>query len=633
MAVDIKTVFLNVLDMETVEERQTYLDTACADDSELRQHVDRLLYAHENATGFLDPEAFGSDALNQPSVADASGTIIGRYELKEKLGEGGMAVVYRAEQKQPIHRQVAIKVIKLGMDTAEVITRFEAERQALAIMDHPNIAKVLDAGVTEAGKPYFVMELVRGISVTEYCDENRLNTQQRLELFVLICNAVHHAHQKGIIHRDLKPSNILVTLRDNKPVPVIIDFGIAKATHQKFTDKTLFTLHTQLIGTPEYMSPEQADIGDMDVDTRTDIYSLGVVLYELLAGTSPFDATTLRRAALGEIQRIIREEEPLRPSTRISAMGNAAKDIAARRGTNVAELTKRLNRELEWIPLKAMRKDRTRRYNSASAFADDINNYLNARWETDTPHWFLSGNPMNWGGMGYMGMDQFPDDWAREITDNWALNDVDGFFTEVAPSTRALKDWAGVHDQYTITPDTCWWALRGMYLHHVGTNANRITLNHLKGYNMEWGIPVAPEALDINFDPWGDQFSNFNAGKLLLILEGMTGVDYSVPDGTFTVADHMPDEWSYMELKLPVTQPGQTDWVNVRIDRAEGTNGLIDKTITVTGNPLPTLEIEPWLEEKALITAPAGYTNAPTNHIAYTYSATTNKTLAIQLQE
>ena len=379
MIMDVKTVFLKALDTETAKERQAYLDTACANDSGLREHVNRLLDAHEKATGFLDPEAFSFDALNQSSVTESPGTIIGRYELKEKLGEGGMAVVYRAEQKQPIHREVAIKVVKLGMDTAEVIARFGAERQTLAIMDHPNIAKVLDAGVTDAGKPYFVMELVQGISLTEYCDENRLNTQQRLELFVPICNAVHHAHQKGIIHRDLKPSNILVTQRDNEPVPVIIDFGIAKAIHQKFTDKTLFTLHNQLVGTPEYMSPEQADIGDMDVDTRTDIYSLGVVLYELLAGTSPFDATTLRRAALGEIQRIIREEEPLRPSTRISAMGNAAKDIADRRGTNVAELAKRLNRELEWIPLKAMRKDRVRRYRSAAEFADDIGNYLSDR--------------------------------------------------------------------------------------------------------------------------------------------------------------------------------------------------------------------------------------------------------------
>ncbi len=376
---DVKTVFLNVLEAETAEDRQTYLDTVCANDSELRQQVDRLLDAHKNAKGFLDPEAFGSDMLEQSPFSESSETVIGLYTLLEKIGEGGMAVVYRAEQTQPIRRQVALKVIKLGMDTAEVVARFEAERQALAIMDHPNIAKVLDAGVTEVGKPYFAMELVRGISITDYCDQNKSNTQQRLELFMPVCNAVHHAHQKGIIHRDLKPSNILVTMRDNKPVPMIIDFGIAKAIDQRLTERTLLTLHTQLVGTPEYMSPEQADMGDMDIDTRTDIYSLGVVLYELMVGTSPFDAATLRRAAMGEIQRIIREDEPLRPSTRISAMGSEAKEIADRRGTNVAELAKRLNRELEWIPLKAMRKDRTRRYRSAAEFADDIGNYLSDR--------------------------------------------------------------------------------------------------------------------------------------------------------------------------------------------------------------------------------------------------------------
>ncbi len=379
MIMDVKTAFLTALEKESDEERLAYLDTACSNDSDLRERVDRLIEAHNNAQGFLDPEAFGSDILAQPPFSNSKNAVIDRYTLVKKIGEGGMAIVYMAEQTQPIRREVALKVIKLGMDTAEVIARFEIERQALALMDHPSIAKVLDAGVTEAGKPYFVMELVRGVCITEYCDTHKLSTPARLDLFGTVCDAIHHAHQKGIIHRDLKPSNILVTLRDNKPVPMIIDFGIAKATHQRLTEKTLFTLHTQLMGTPEYMSPEQAEMSDTDIDIRTDIYSLGVVLYELLAGTSPFDATTLRRAALGEIQRIIREEEPLRPSTRISAMGDAAIDIAEQRGTNVAELTKRLNRELEWIPLKAMRKDRSRRYRSASELSDDIGNYLDDR--------------------------------------------------------------------------------------------------------------------------------------------------------------------------------------------------------------------------------------------------------------
>ncbi|MCF7973207.1 MAG: protein kinase [Phycisphaerae bacterium] len=373
---NVKSIFLTALDKDTEEARQLYLDEVCGHDSELRGQVDRLLNAHDQAQGFLDPEAFVSIP---PVCTELAGTVIGHYTLREKIGEGGMALVYRAEQTHPFHRQVAIKIIKLGMDTREVIARFEAERQVLAMMDHPNIARVLDAGVTESGKPYFVMELVQGISITKYCDEHKLNTRERLALFRDVCHAAHHAHQKGIIHRDLKPSNILVTLRDSKPVPKIIDFGIAKAIHQKFTDKTLFTLHTQLIGTPEYMSPEQAGMDGLDIDTRTDIYSLGVVLYELLVGTSPFDTLMLRRAAMGEIHRIIREEEPLRPSTRISAMGNVAQEIAARRGTNVAELSKRLTQELEWIPLKAMRKDRVRRYRSAAEFGDDIQNYLNDR--------------------------------------------------------------------------------------------------------------------------------------------------------------------------------------------------------------------------------------------------------------
>lgn len=264
---------------------------------------------------------------------------------------------------------------------------------------------------------------------------------------------------------------------------------------------------------------------------------------------------------------------------------------------------------------------------------NNLNNWLDARWEKDTPHWFLSGQPMGWSGMAYMGMNRFPDEWAWEMTHYWAVNEQDGFFTEVPLSTRALKDWESVSPQFTVTPDTCWWAIRGMYLHHVGTNANRCALGHLKGYNLEWGIPVAPEARDINFDPWGDQYSNFNAGKLLLILEGITGVDYSIPDGTFTVADHLPLEWSFMELKLPVTQPGQTDWVDVRIDRTGVGDGVVEKTVSVSGNPLPTLRIQPWLEEKTLLSAPPGHSNGPTHHISYVFTNLNTTNITVRLQE
>jgi WD40 repeat protein/tRNA A-37 threonylcarbamoyl transferase component Bud32 len=359
------------------KERKAYIEAACGDDAELAARVEALLKAREVEDSFLEGAVLGTDVTwDETPLSEGPGTVVGRYKLLEKIGEGGMAVVYMAEQDKPLRRRVALKIIKLGMDTKQVIARFEAERQALAMMDHPNIAKVFDAGATETGRPYFVMELVRGVSIAEYCDTNKLNTQQRLDLFISVCNAVHHAHQKGIIHRDIKPSNIMVTLHDGEPVPKIIDFGIAKATNQRFTEQTVFTRYAEMIGTPEYMSPEQAEMSGLDVDTRTDIYSLGVVLYELLTGVLPFDPGALRSAGLGEIRRIIREEEPPRPSTRLSTLGEEAKKIAESRRTDIATLARRLHSELEWIPLKAMRKDRTRRYRSASELADDIQNYL-----------------------------------------------------------------------------------------------------------------------------------------------------------------------------------------------------------------------------------------------------------------
>ena len=374
----VKLLLMEALERETPRERADFVKEVAADDSTLKAELESLLWAHETADDFLEapaPELIAR--VEDGLVSEAAGTVIGQYKLLERIGEGGMAVVYMADQTHPLRRRVALKIVKLGMDTKEVIARFEAERQALAMMDHPNIAKVLDAGATDTGRPYFVMELVRGVSVTEYCDRNKLGVKDRLALFLLVCNAVHHAHQKGIIHRDLKPSNIMVTLHDGQPVPKVIDFGIAKAVDQKLTEKTVFTRYAQMIGTPEYMSPEQAEMSGLDVDTRTDIYSLGIVLYELLTGIQPFTPKTLRSASFEEILRIIREEEPLRPSTHISTLGAAAEDIAARRDTNVASLSKQLQRELEWIPLKAMRKDRTRRYASASELAKDIQNYLN----------------------------------------------------------------------------------------------------------------------------------------------------------------------------------------------------------------------------------------------------------------
>jgi tetratricopeptide (TPR) repeat protein len=303
-------------------------------------------------------------------------TLAGRYLLVEKLGTGGMGSVFMAEQTEPVKRRVALKVIKLGMDTREVVARFEAERQALAVMDHPNIAKVYDAGTTETGRPYFVMELVRGIPLTQYCDRNKLSTAERLELFIPICHAVQHAHQKGVIHRDLKPSNVLVTVQDGQPVPKIIDFGIAKAIDSRLTERTLFTEQGQFIGTPEYMSPEQAGMTGLDIDTRSDIYSLGVLLYELMVGVLPFDPKALRSAALGEIQRIIREANPPKASTRLISLGDTQKMIAELRRTDPGSLHRQLKGDMDWIIMRAMEKDRIRRYETANEMAMDIRRHL-----------------------------------------------------------------------------------------------------------------------------------------------------------------------------------------------------------------------------------------------------------------
>jgi eukaryotic-like serine/threonine-protein kinase len=323
-------------------------------------------------------------AIEQPAGAtfdfapptERVGATIGRYKLLEQIGEGGFGIVYMAEQQQPVRRKVALKIIKPGMDTRQVIARFEAERQALAIMDHPNIARVLDAGATESGRPYFVMELVKGRPITEFCDQHQLPPRERLELFVQVCHAVQHAHQKGIIHRDIKPSNVLVSVHDTTPVVKVIDFGVAKALGQDLTEKTLFTAFAQLVGTPLYMSPEQAGHSSLDVDTRSDIYSLGVLLYELLTGTTPFDKERFKQAAQDEIRRIIREEEPPKPSTRLSESKDTLASISAQRHTEPAKLTKLVRGELDWIVMKALEKERARRYETASAFAADVERYL-----------------------------------------------------------------------------------------------------------------------------------------------------------------------------------------------------------------------------------------------------------------
>jgi hypothetical protein len=384
-----KAVFCEALEIADPKQRRQFLDQACGADKVLRAQVERLLALSQGAGDFfkdcapaLEPEA--ADAAQVLSAAESAlepeipeTKCIGPYKLLQKLGEGGYGVVYMAEQEQPIRRRVALKIIKLGMDTRNVIARFEAERQALALMDHPNIARVLDAGATETGRPYFVMELVYGVKITEYCDQNRVSMQERLQLFIQVCNAVQHAHQKGIIHRDLKPSNIMVTMHDGVPFPKVIDFGIAKATEQRLTDKTLFTSYAQLMGTPAYMSPEQMELSGLNLDTRSDIYSLGVLLYELLTGRTPFDTTDLLKLGVEELRRTVREQEPLSPSAKLQTLNNEEiTKTAQRRHIEPPRLLTQLRGDLDWIVLKCLEKDRTRRYATANGLAMDIERYL-----------------------------------------------------------------------------------------------------------------------------------------------------------------------------------------------------------------------------------------------------------------
>ncbi len=364
-------------------ERAAFLDHACRDNPTLRAALEELLESHFGAAGFLPKADPGNRPPAAPSVtapmppAEAPAQMLGRYKLLEKLGEGGFGEVWMAEQREPVKRRVALKIIKLGMGSRQIVARFEAERQALAMMDHPNIAKIFDADVTETGRPYFVMELVRGIKITEYCDQNQLPTKERLDLFIKVCQAIQHAHQKGIIHRDIKPSNILVTLHDGVPVPKVIDFGIAKATQQELTDKTVFTQFQQFMGTPAYISPEQAEMSGLDIDTRADIYSLGVLLYELLVGQTPFDAKEMMQGGLDALVRIIREREPLRPSTKLNTLpGNARTTAGKYRHTDAGHLVRQLRGDLDWIVMKCLEKDRTRRYDTANGLSMDIRRHL-----------------------------------------------------------------------------------------------------------------------------------------------------------------------------------------------------------------------------------------------------------------
>ena len=388
-------IYCSALETKSPDERKIFLDRACQGDVRLRSLVDKLLASQVGAEKFfqeggvarLPMEGLSQSLKDTPDLAqnvdalakedEFIGKCIESYKLLQRIGEGGCGVVYMAEQEKPVHRRVALKIIKLGMDTKSVVARFEVERQALALMDHPNIARVLDAGATESGRPYFVMELVRGVKITEYCDQNELDTRERLKLFIQVCHAIQHAHQKGVIHRDIKPSNILITIIDGMPVPKVIDFGIAKAIEGRLTDNTIFTAYEQFIGTPAYMSPEQAVMSGVDVDTRSDIYSLGVLLYELLTGRTPFETKELLERGIDSLRRTLQEREPQRPSVRVTTMQGSALALVARsRHAEPLKLISLLHGDLDWIVIRALEKDRARRYETANELAMDVQRFL-----------------------------------------------------------------------------------------------------------------------------------------------------------------------------------------------------------------------------------------------------------------
>ncbi|MEM6472212.1 MAG: serine/threonine-protein kinase [Planctomycetota bacterium] len=382
-------IFARVIEVTESDERSRLIRELCGDHADLEQRITAMVAAHDSPDSFFDSPVTLTEDERTRTRASLAGRIVGPYKLLQEIGEGGMGLVFMAEQQSPVKRRVALKVIKPGMNSERVLARFEAERQALAMMDHPNIAKVYDAGSTDEGYPFFVMELVNGSPIHQYCDQEQLSTRRRLELFSDVCRALQHSHQKGVIHRDLKPSNILVAEYDGRPIPKVIDFGVAKATGVQLTDRTLFTEFGQVVGTIEYMSPEQSRRNQLDVDTRSDIYSLGIVLYKLLTGETPFGADRLRHAAWDEVFRIIREEDPVLPSVKVSSSGTI-NQLAKNRNVEPGRLSAQIRGDLDWIVQKSLEKDRNRRYRSAGEFADDVQRHLDEMPVEAAPRGFLN---------------------------------------------------------------------------------------------------------------------------------------------------------------------------------------------------------------------------------------------------
>jgi WD40 repeat protein/serine/threonine protein kinase len=646
-----KEIFGEALELGSLEEQRAFVKGACGNDESLRQAVEGLLEAYSQAGGFIPPRTSDPAAVpHDSSSGEGPGAVIGRYKLLQKIGEGGMGVVFMAEQEEPVRRRVALKIIKLGMDTQQVVARFEAERQALALMDHPNIAKVLDGGATDTGRPYFVMELVQGVPITEFCDKNRLPAEERIKLFILVCQAIQSAHQKGIIHRDIKPTNILVTLNAGVPVPMVIDFGVAKATQQKLTEKTVFTNYATMIGTPAYMSPEQAEISRLDVDTRSDIYGLGVLLYELLTGTTPFPEKRLRSASYQEMQRIIMEEEPERPSTRLRQKSSVASTPFLL--TSYAPLST----DLDWIVMKCLEKDRARRYETANGLAADLKRHLNNELVVARPpsasyrlqKAFRRNKLVFSAGVAVVlalviGLRLAGIGW-RQAREEKAESEHQLYAAKMNLAQRAWEenDIDRLRELLTETQDSEYRGFEWYYWQPLTHLALKTLAGHL---NIVWSVAFSPDGQRIVTGSWDQTAKVWDAatGLELLTLKGPSGYVYSVafsPDGQRIVtgsSDNTPRVWDAASGKVILTlegHSGRTMSVAYSPDGERIVTGSDDGTAKVwdaaSGHELLTLEgTNKWVRSVAFSPDGKRIVTGSLDHTAKVWDAASGKELAI----